>query len=195
LGGYRGHERRWCGMAACGNRAKAVAYRARGADAAVTASTRPSRSRATRELVLESCDVEPHLPGVSDQRRRVQLLLMPEQQVVHLPEPPLRRRGLRGLRGLLRVVVPERDGEVSEDETQAVAQGGQQAADDGRCSRTMRALEVAVFQQGDPRARGPERVIPRGDGDGEELGRQPGRHGWCGRCRRTACVASSRRPR
>ena len=95
MGGYRGHERRWCGMAACGNRAKAVAYRARGADAAVTASTRPSRSRATRELVLESCDVEPHLPGVSGQRRRVQLLLMPKRPgrasprtAPALPRPP-----------------------------------------------------------------------------------------------------------
>ena len=54
------------------------------------------------EVVVEPVDVEVELGGVPDEVGRCEVLLVVEQQVVHLPELALGGRGFGGLRGQLR---------------------------------------------------------------------------------------------
>src|SRR4051794_626261 len=61
-----------------------------------------------REVLVEALGVDPELLGVAHQRRWLKVLLILEQLVVHLPEDPLRARGLgrlgRELRSRVHVV-------------------------------------------------------------------------------------------
>jgi len=67
-------------------------------------------------LVGEAVEIEIQLPGVPHQRFPIEVVLVAEQDVMHLPELPLLGGCLGGLRSLLRVIVPDADWEVPEHE-------------------------------------------------------------------------------
>ena len=78
----------------------------------------------------------------------VQLELMREEAVVHLPESPLGPSGLGGLRGGRCPRVELGHGKVSEDEPELVAEALQQVQDLRIRVAAGRALEIAVLDQG-----------------------------------------------
>src|SRR6185503_11483982 len=63
----------------------------------------PAGARARSQIVLESLDVEPELPGIADEIAITERVLTLEQQVVHLPERALLRSGFSPFGGALRV--------------------------------------------------------------------------------------------
>ncbi len=73
------------------------------------------------EVAREATHVEPQVGRVRQQRGCLEVLLVLEEQVVHLPEPSLRAGGLRGLRGQQRVRVELGEREVAEDEADPVS--------------------------------------------------------------------------
>ena len=99
------------------------------------------------ELLAEARDVEPELLGVAEQVLLHQVVLPGQQQVVHLPEPPLlpgrlgrlgRELGLGMHVGQRQVPPHEADVLLPED-----------GADGGLGLAAVRALEVAVLDDGD----------------------------------------------
>src|SRR5437868_14730142 len=88
-------------------------------------------------------------------------MLVLVEQVVHLPEAALQRRGLGRLRRADRVRMDLREREVAEDESQVVAQRLLEALDDAVGAPAVRALVVAVLHQRDGRAGASLDVIAR----------------------------------
>ena len=76
-----------------------------------------------------------------------QLVLMGDQQVVHLPEAALGARGLGRLGRRLRARVDVVERQVAPDVAELVAEGDEQLADDGLGLAAVRALVVAVLEQ------------------------------------------------
>src|SRR5215213_789417 len=102
------------------------------------------------EVRFEPGHVEPELLRVADEVLVGQrAALRAEERVVHLPEPALRRRGLRRLRGAQRVRVLRRDREVSEDEADAALHPRADALERRDRVAAVRALEVAVLDEVD----------------------------------------------
>ena len=74
---------------------------------------------------MEAVDVEAEVGGVADEVAGREVVLVREQQVVHLPEPALRRRRLGSLGGELRGRVHVGQRQVPPDEPQVgVARAG-----------------------------------------------------------------------
>ena len=149
----------------------------------------PGSAGALAERVGELLDVEPELLGVADEILPLELVLVREEQVVHLPERALVGGGLARLGCELGVQVDVVQRQVAPDVLQ-VAVAGEQLADDGLGLPAERALEVAVLDDRDRRVVGATRVVALGiDVEievGERLGsacergdpqpaRQPGR--------------------
>ena len=108
---------------------------------------------AAAQLVGEPVDVEAELAGVADEIRRHQRVLVLEQQVVHLPELALRRRRLGRLGRELGVRVDVGERQVAEDVAQVVAELRHDLAHDRLGAAAEGALEVAVLDERDGRAR------------------------------------------
>ncbi len=87
------------------------------------------------------------LPRVAAQAAGRQLALVGEQDVVHLPERPLRAGGLGGLGGELGPGMHVAERQVAEDVAQIVAPLRQQLADRGLGAPAVGALEVPVLDQ------------------------------------------------
>ncbi len=81
----------------------------------------------------------------------LEMHLVLEQEIVHGPEFPLRRRGLRGLGREQRVGVSVLQREVPEYETNLVGKPLQQQFRRRRRDLAAGAFEVAVFDQRHPR--------------------------------------------
>ena len=118
----------------------------------------PRRAGALAESVGEPLDVEPELLGVANEILRLQLVLVGEEQVVHLPERALVGGGLARLGRELGGQVDVVQRQVAPDVLQ-VAVAGEQLADDGLGLPAERALEVAVLDDRDRRVVGPTRVV------------------------------------
>jgi hypothetical protein len=73
------------------------------------------------EIFLEARRVKPEPGGVAPQRLVVEVVLVLVEEVVHLPEAPLRRRGFGGLGRAAGVRVHGVEGKVPEHEAQTVA--------------------------------------------------------------------------
>ena len=85
--------------------------------------------------------------------------LVGEQQVVHLPEPALRGRRLRGFGRLQRVRMRFLEGEVPEHQPHAVGVTIEKQLYPGRRHLARRAFEVAVLDDRDGRMVGTQRVV------------------------------------
>ena len=112
-----------------------------------SSATRAAPAR-WRESVGESLDVEAELPGVAHEILRLELVLVGEEQVVHLPERALVGGGLARLGRELGGQVDVVQGQVAPDVLQ-VAGAGEELADDGLGLPAERALEVAVLDDRD----------------------------------------------
>ena len=115
------------------------------------------------QVVAEALDVEAELARRSATRSaRRELVLVGEQQVVHLPERALRAGGLGGLGGELGVRVHVVERQVAQDVAQVVARVDEQLADDLLGLAAVRALEVAVLDERDRRVGGAADVVALG---------------------------------
>ena len=128
----------------------------------------PSTSSATRPAVprrrSSSRKRSTSRPSSSACRSRspgAQRVLVVQQQVVHLPERALRGRRLGRLGGELGVRVHVGQRQVAPDVAD-VAEVGQQLAHDRLGLAAVRALEVAVLDQGDRRVRRAADVVALG---------------------------------
>jgi hypothetical protein len=99
--------------------------------------------------------------------RVIQRILMCEQSMVHLPEVALRSCRFGGFSGGLRVFVTFGQWEIAEHKSKAIAQYAAKLLNNWKCSSTMRALEVAIFNQGDRRGCTSLDMIPIRYGHGE----------------------------
>ena len=104
------------------------------------------------QVVAEALEVEAELLGVAAQVAGSQLVLVVEQQVVHLPERALGGRRLGGLGGELGVRVDVGERQVAPDVAD-VAEVGEQLADDRLGPAAVGALEVAVLDHASPAPR------------------------------------------
>ncbi len=84
---------------------------------------------------------------------------MREEEIVHLPEPSLRVRGLCRLRGDLGVLVHVDQRQIPEDEPEIAPELPKKLPDDGFGPAAMRTLEVAVLHQRDRRVLGAPNVV------------------------------------
>ena len=131
---------------------------------ATRAECTPSRSSASKRAAV----LDPHGLGVRPQLLVAQLELVLEEAVVHLPEAPLRSRGLRGLgRGRRpRVQVLERH--MPEHEAELVAEALAQLVHHRIGLAAVGALEVPVLDERDGGIRASAHVVARRiDGRGE----------------------------
>ena len=132
-----------------------------------TSSSIRAALRVVAEVVVEALEVEPELLRVRPQVEGLEVVLVFEQQVVHLPERALGGGGLRCLGGELGVRVDVGERKVPPDVSD-VGEVRQQLAHDRLRLAAVGALEVAVLDQ---RHRGRDRtadVIAVGiDRDGE----------------------------
>src|SRR2546426_4793502 len=117
----------------------------------------------------DALGVEAQIAGVFDQVVIVQSELPLEQAVVHLPELPLRAGRFRRLGGVLRVRVTLAQREVPEHEAQAATQPFLNLLHDRVGTAAVRALVVAVLDEGDGGAGRAAGVIPPADRE-RELG-------------------------
>ena len=111
-----------------------------------------------RRVAAEPFDVEAELLGVADQSVRTKRVLVPEQQVVHLPERALIGRRLGGLGGELGVRVDVVERQVPPDVSD-IAEVGQQLPDDRLRLPAVGALEVAVLDDRHRRVDRPADVV------------------------------------
>ena len=132
--------------------------------------------------------VEPEGRGEAHQIVRVEIGLVLEEQVVHLPEPALRTGRLGCLGRQRRVGMDIDQRQMAEDEAQSPLEPFQQSADHGRCVTAIGAFEVTVLDQRHRRTLRPPDMValwidllgqvpegPRGLGVGppEPFARQP----------------------
>ena len=87
---------------------------------------------------------------------------MVEEQVVHLPELPLRARRLGRLGGQLRARMDVGQRQVAEHEAEVVAEVGEELAQHRLRAPAVRALEVPVFDERDRRVLRPADVVALG---------------------------------
>src|SRR5512141_2482458 len=109
------------------------------------------------EVVPKSLGVEAQLLGISQEVGQAEVFLSAEQQVVHLPEGPLRGGGLGGLGSQLRLGVYVGQGQVSPHVSDVGV--GEELTYDRLCSSAEGTLEVAELDHGDRRIEGPPDVI------------------------------------
>jgi hypothetical protein len=107
----------------------------------------------------EARHVEPQPLGMGVQIPERKMLLIGEQQVVHLPELALLAGALGGLGGRERVGVGLLEREVAEDDAYAAREALEQQPHGRRGLLAGRALEIAVFDYHDRRVLDPEGVI------------------------------------
>src|SRR5436189_6204560 len=100
---------------------------------------------ARTKVVCELLDVEPELLRVPDQVIRLQGVLVPEQQVVHLPERALRGCGLRCFGGELRVRMHVVQRKMAPYVADVSGEVPEQLAHDRLRLTAERTLEVAVL--------------------------------------------------
>src|SRR5271166_1843737 len=119
---------------------------------------------AMAQLLREPLAVQPELLRVTDEVPCRERVLVGEEQVVVLPEPPLRRRRLARLGRELRVGVDVVEREVAPHVAQVVvvAEGGEQVTNDGLGLPAVGTLEVAVLDEGDERVLGSADVVALG---------------------------------
>ena len=101
-----------------------------------------------RRCSTESLAVEPEVAGVADQVARLEGVLVPQEQVVHLPERVLVSGGFRGFGGELGVRVDVVQREVA-PHVPDVAVASEHVPQDGLGLAAVGALEVAVLHDGD----------------------------------------------
>src|SRR6267142_6943016 len=103
------------------------------------------------DVPVKSIEIESQPVGMLAQVAVVQLVLVLVEQVVHLPELVLQAGRLRRLRGAGRVRMRLSQGKVAEGEAQIAAQLALQSLHDRVGLSAVRALVVAVLDQGDAR--------------------------------------------
>ena len=108
--------------------------------------------------------VELQLFRVAAHLMRLQMELVVEQQVVHLPELTLCTGGFGGLRREQGVRMRRFDGEMTVDDAHLVDESREQELDRLCCLLAGRALEIAVYHDRYRRMRRAERMINRADG-------------------------------
>ncbi len=113
------------------------------------------------ELGIESLEVELDRLRVLAQRVRLEVLLVLEQPVMHLPELSLRARGLRGFGGNLGVGMRRDDRKMAEGETDATPEMLEHDLDAVIRLRAHGTFEIPVFDDDDARVRSAEDVIDR----------------------------------
>ena len=118
------------------------------------------------QVAHELLDVEADLGGVPDQVLELELVLVGEEDDVHLPEASLPRGRLGGERRQLGVGV-DRQRQVAGDVAQPVAEVRAQLVADAADARAERALVVEVLDEGQRRVDRPER---RGRARGRPVG-------------------------
>src|SRR5262245_29837780 len=101
-----------------------------------------------RELPLERVDIEPEPLGIAAEVLVAQATLVLVERVVHLPELPLARSRLGRLGCLLGVRVGRRDREVAKDESELLAHSRLDLFDDRVRRTAIRALVIAVLEEG-----------------------------------------------
>ena len=115
---------------------------------AVDVARHSRRDSVVAQVVSEPVGVEAQLIGVSHEVAGPQLVLVLEQEVVHLPEPPLQVRGLRAFGGELRVGMDVVQRQVAPHVANVPAVG-QELADHGLRAAAVGAFEVPVLEQRD----------------------------------------------
>ena len=136
---------------------------------ALATSLAHARREGPRRGRGEPLDVEAELAGVADEVLDSSRSWWREQEVVHLPEAPLRARRLGRLGGELGVVVHVGERQVAEDVAQVVAEALVQLAHDAGRAAAERALEVAVLDERQRRVGRPADVVALGvDGPVED---------------------------
>ena len=113
------------------------------------------------QFVAEAGDVELQLGGILGEMVQFELVLMPEQQIVHFPELSLSGGGLGGLGGEAGLGMEFGQRKVPETELQLLTVSGDDLLHDRMGAPAMRALIVAVFDQYQAHLRRAEDVIAR----------------------------------
>jgi hypothetical protein len=90
-------------------------------------------------------------------------MLVPQQHIMHLPEPVLRRGGFRSVRCGARVRMDLRKRKVTKDEAKHVAQLALDRFDDRVCDAAVYTFEVTVLDHCDGSAIAPLDMISRAD--------------------------------
>src|SRR4051794_25600423 len=121
----------------------------------------PGRVSSLGEVAGEPVHVQTELLGVADEVLRVELVLVLEEEVVHLPERPLFGGGLAPFGGLTGVRVDVVERQVAPDIGE-VGKFAQQFPDHRFGSAAVRAFEVAVLHHGHGRVDGAPDVVDLG---------------------------------
>ncbi len=111
------------------------------------------------QIVAKSINIEPQSDCVFQQIRRLQRMLILEQNPVHLQEFPLRGGGFRGLGGQPGVLVQSHQGEIPKSIAQFSVESHEQSSDHCFPSGAMGAFVVAVLDEGHRRIGWSDRVI------------------------------------
>ena len=114
------------------------------------------------EVADELLDVEPQVAGVADQVLELQLVLVLEEQVVQVPEPPLPVGGDRRPGSELGVLVDVVQRQVTEHVAQVVAELLAELAGHAGGAGAEGALEVAVLDEGQRRVGPTAEMVPPG---------------------------------
>ncbi len=135
--------------------------------AAVDVLVHPLQVNVLLHLVVVAIQVQLGLQRVLPQARGLQVQLVLEEEIVHLPELALRARRLGGLGRELGVRMHFHERELPEHEAHPVPEVLEQHFHGGISLAARRALEIPVFDDGHFRRRRPQEVIGVIDRDGK----------------------------
>ena len=113
------------------------------------------------DVAEEPLDVEAEAPGVASEILELKLVLVCEEQVMHVPEPVLDASRLRGRGREFGVGVHVGERQVPDDVPQTVAEVFPNLLGHSRGAGAKRALEVCVLHQGQGSGRRAEDVVAR----------------------------------
>src|SRR6266851_3611813 len=114
-----------------------------------------------REIRIEAREIELNGLGVLAESFRLEMLLVLEQAVMHLPELALRTRGFRGFGCQLGVGMRCDDREMPERKPDAMFEMFEHDLDAVISLRADRALKIAVFDDDYSRVRSAEDMVDR----------------------------------
>lgn len=134
----------------------------------------------TLQFLCETNHVEAEPPRVAVEVGQLEMILILEDEIVHLPELPLTRRALCRFGGKESVWMRVLEREMAVCETSLVRKTLQQQLHGGRGLPADRALEIAVLDDRRVSASWAQHVIGAAHGDGEVEWRRHGIHpGQC----------------